>query len=352
MSVFFGNVFVTVLLALIPTAAVGTRADCSATFRSNEAINSSVVYARGLLHELGGDALVTSAPDRVAVMILFSQGFGSHLNDRLRLLRCSLRKLQLNMPNTPKDVYVWVPPETVAQSPEWMTENARTFAMGIHPASWQFPCGLEHDSKWTARRNFNLEYYKMGRWRLAFSMDFVKEMGYKYMLQYDDDAMLNGMIDQNLVAEFKSKNFDMGVFSDSIGEVNHIALGLPELTKFWLTLRKFTPVGALLDHVAGHTVQAFSSDSWDRMYHPGYFVFIKVDFWFSEPVQDYLLFVYRSARDIESRWQEQLIQNMIRLVFIPKVRLWVMALIDIGHDRHRKGNFEAWCVKAGINTTV
>ena len=54
------------------------------------------------------------------------------------------------------------------------------------------------------------------------------------------------------------------------------------------------------------------------------------------------------GRDIEGRWQEQAVMNMIRLIFIPYKQLWVMNDIDIGHDRHTKSNFENWCIKSGI----
>jgi hypothetical protein len=38
----------------------------------------------------------------------------------------------------------------------------------------------------------------------------------------------------------------------------------------------------------------------------------------------------------------------MRLVFIPEERLLVMNDVDIGHDRHKKENFQAWCVKTGL----
>lgn len=321
---------------------------CTKTLYSETALNASLAMASNHLRINDGASFRAGLGDRLAVIILFSQGFGHH--ERLRLLRCCLRKLTTNLPATPKDVYVWVPEDSVSNAPTWLSENPRTFVLGMHPSSWAFPCDLDEDTKWVARRNFNLDYYKIGRWRMVYSMEFVKQMGYKYMLQIDDDAILNGMVEGNVLEDFKIKNFDMGVFSDSIGEVSHIALGLPELTKFWLALRKFTPVGTLLEHVKGKSLEAFSSETWDRMYHPAYFLILKVDFWFSPPVQDYLMAIYRSGRDIESRWLEQMVQNMIRLVFVPKDKLWVMAQVDVGHDRHRKGNFQAWC--GALNTTV
>jgi hypothetical protein len=104
----------------------------------------------------------------------------------------------------------------------------------------------------------------------------------------------------------------------------------------------------LFKHMKPPDLNGLTSDGWDRLYHPGYFVIISVDFWFHPDVQDYLLTILRSGKDIEGRWQEQAVQNMMRLVFIPENQLLVMYDIDIGHDRHKRANFEEWCVKTGL----
>jgi hypothetical protein len=49
-------------------------------------------------------------------------------------------------------------------------------------------------------------------------------------------------------------------------------------------------------------MNGLSSDGWDRLYHPGYFVIINLDFWFQLEVQDFLTTVMRSGRDIEGRY--------------------------------------------------
>jgi hypothetical protein len=60
----------------------------------------------------------------------------------------------------------------------------------------------------------------------------------------------------------------------------------------------------------------------------GHFVIISIDFWFHPDVQ-------RSSKDIERRWQEQTVQNMVRLIFIPENQLLVMNDLDIGQSRQR-----------------
>lgn len=106
-----------------------------------------------------------------------------------------------------------------------------------------------------------------------------------------------------------------------------------------------------MKHLQPRNINGLSSDGWDRMYHPGYFIIFHIDFWYQNEVQDYLLTIFKSGRDIEGRWQEQAVMNMIRLVFIPYKQLWVMNDIDIGHDRHTKSNFDNWCIKSGILTS-
>jgi hypothetical protein len=46
--------------------------------------------------------------------------------------------------------------------------------------------------------------------------------------------------------------------------------------------------------------------------------------------------------------QEQAVMNIMRLVFIPEPNLWIMKDVDIGHDRHNRKHFVAWCVNSGV----
>lgn len=299
-----------------------------------------------------------SVSERLAVMMIFGHGFlPSSSSDRVPFLQCALRKLYLNMlPKTPIDIFIWVPETSMTHIPQWIkneTAFPRTVVMPIINKTWLVPCGLRDDSQWPLRKHFNVEYHVMGRWRLTFAFDFVKAMGYKYYLQYDDDAMLNNPLDFNIVSKFRNASYKMGVFSDSIGEVAHVAIGLAELTRYWLTINHYVPPGTLFNHLTPKSMEGLYSNpgsrgGWDRNYHPGYFVITSIDFWYEDLVQDYLTMIMKLGRDVEGRWQEQLVQNMIRLVFVPPERLWVMNEVDIGHDRHKRANFENWCIKSGV----
>jgi len=235
--------------------------------------------------------------------------------------------------------------------PSWIQNKTAypvTYVLPIVNSTWLVPCGLRDDSQWPLRKHFNVEYHVMGRWRLTFSFDFVKAMGYKYYLQFDDDAMLNNYLDFNIVERFTNSSLMMGVFSDSIGEVAHVASGIAELTRYWLTISKYVPEGLIFEHVTPKSIEGLHSQTgsqrgWDRYYHPAYFFVVSIDFWYSSLVQDYLATILKTGRDVEGRWLEQLVQNMIRLIFVPAHKLWVMNEVDIGHDRHKRQNFIAWC---------
>jgi hypothetical protein len=216
----------------------------------------------------------TSVPieGRLAIMILFSGGFDPN-SKQIPFLKCALNKLKANlMPSTTADVFIWVPEGSEQiNRPEWLNEKEypRVHVIGMPKITWEIPCGLIPDEQFAMRDHFTLDYYRMGRWRLTFSMDFVKEMGYKYKLQFDDDAMLQNQQNYDIVA--KMKDFDMGVFSDHIGEPVHVVAGLPELTKYWLYVNHYNPKGALMDHInpKDDKFTGLTTEGWDRMYHPG-----------------------------------------------------------------------------------
>lgn len=253
-------------------------------------------------------------------------------------------------PQSELDIFVWVPQASIEFVPAWLKnaiEYPRTDVMPIINTTWMVPCGIRDERLWPLRKHFNVDYHIMGRWRITTGFDLLYKMGYKFYMQLDDDAMLNNKIDFNLVQKFREKQYQMGVFSDYIGEVPQVTNGLAKLTRYWLTITIYNPTGPLFDHVSPKFLDGVTK-GWDRYYHPTYFLITSIDFWFSDIVQDFLTTVLQSGQDVEGRWGDQVTQNMMRIVFIPKEKVWVMNEMDIGHDRHKKANFENWCTKPGI----
>jgi hypothetical protein len=326
--------------------------DCAMNPRNPVPVKEAATKAKEVLAEQPSSVPIG---ERLAVMILFSRGFSSanQKSSRLEFLHCALLKLQKYlMSQTNADVYIWALNSTSnpISIPTWFNAKdfPRTFIMELPSEAWKIPCGLSSEKNWVVRKHFDIDYYLMGRWRLTFSLDFAKEMGYEYHLQFDDDSMINTMIPYNIIAKFQESKYNMGVFSDLIGEVSHVTLGLPELSYYWLKVNHFTPKGQIVANLRNKDLNSLNSDNWNRMYHPGYFMIFRVSFWFSWEVQDYLTTILRSGRDIEGRWQEQAVMNMIRLLFVGEKELWVMNEVDIGHDRHKRANFENWCIKQGF----
>lgn len=331
-------------------------ANCIANPRDQSPVQRAVKQAQSFLQQNPSPVPIA---DRIAVMILFSRGLqkNGQSSSRVEYLRCALLKLQNHlMVNSTADVYIWTLNSTdnPVVRPSWLTEKdfPRVHLIELPEDAWRIPCDLIPSDQWAARKHFDIDYYLMGRWRLTFSFDFAKAMGYEFHLQYDDDAMLNSPIPYNITAKFNENNAKIGFFSDIIGEVPHLVLGLPEITQYWLRINRYQPKGSIFQHLKKHSlgenIQAISSDTWDRLYHPGYFILIRVSFWYTPEVQDYLRTIMKLGRDVEGRWQEQAVMNMISLIFLPEKEVWVMQEVDIGHDRHKRANFENWCVKTGL----
>jgi hypothetical protein len=327
---------------------------CNPFHHNTKEVSDSVAIAKKSLERFSQDVPIQG---RIAVMILFSKGFSSssHMANRLEYLRCALLKLQRNvMQKTTMDVFIWGlnTTEHSLTIPNWFTEKdfPRMHIIPLPETVWRIPCGLIEERHWTLRKHFDVDYYLMGRWRLTFSLDFVKEMGYEYHVQFDDDAMINEALPFDITAKLEEKKFNVALFSDVIYEIPAATLGLSELTAYWLKINHYTPRGPIFRHTNPHDIHGLTSDGYDRAYSPGYFMLFRVSWWFSPHVQDYLNMILRSGRDVEGRWQEQAVINMMIYIFVTEEERWVIKELDIGHDRHKRANFDNWCVKTGLIT--
>lgn len=328
--------------------------DCNPHFHNPEAVERTVVKAKELLERFPTEVALK---DRLAVMVLFSRGFGLQSgagSNRLNFLNCALKQFLTRVAKTtPVDIYIWVlegeSPSQPIEVPDWLnaTSFPRVNVIPIPRETWRVPCGLMHDSKWNLRKHFPVDYYLMGRWRLTFSFDFAKAMGYEYHMQFDDDAVALSDVPFNIVEKMRTESHSMAVTSDWIRENQHVILGLPELSSFWLRMNKVQPVGDLYEHCNPKSIDGLTTQGWDAGYHPGFWLITKVSWWFSEQPQSYLETILRSGKDVEGRWQEQAVMNIMKSIFIPTSQVLVMHKPDIGHDRHRRDNFINWCEKQG-----
>jgi hypothetical protein len=319
--------------------------NCTKKLHDYDAVRASAAKAKVLLQN-HPDPKNVPFKQRMLFMILFSKGFNNN-DDKVMYLKCALTKLKLYMmPTNTIDIFVWVlrQPGQELNVPDWVATIPRVNIMEIEPSTWQVPCGLLHDSHWAVRHRFSVDYYLMGRWRLTFSFDFAKEMGYAYHMQYDEDSIINAKVPYDLGRGLTRGQYSMAVFSPPVDEIPDVVAGLPELTRYWLTVNNRTVPGPLFKHMVPHNLDGLTTHGWDKLHYRGYALATNVDFWFQADVQDYLTTVLKLGRDIEGRWQEQAVMNMIRLVFIPEGRLIHVRFMDIGHDRGNKLAFYGWCV--------
>lgn len=145
-----------------------------------------------------------------------------------------------------------------------------------------------------------------------------RSMGYRYYLQADHDVQLSQHLPYNLLELMATNGHQMAGSSELVHDYQEVLDGLAELTRFWLQISKFTPVSSFYRHFNSNenSFRNLDSENWDREISPGYFQVVDLRLWFSESVQDFLRTVLRSGRDIEGRWSEQGVFNMVRQLFV------------------------------------
>ena len=118
-----------------------------------------------------------------------------------RYLNCSILAHQKFLNSTPLDFIVFTPNSTLARDgfpPFWL----RAPNIKIIPAELPW-LDVEVGS-----RNVN-KYMQMGQWRLVNQFRAVRDLGYRFMLQSDDDALPFDFIDENIV-EVMRRGHHMG----------------------------------------------------------------------------------------------------------------------------------------------
>ncbi len=196
-----------------------------------EADLNSVVYnvQRALGSERAGNTFNT-----LPIMILFGFSLEMPITHqvyrRLAYLHCCLSKLYEHIGmTTPIDVYLWFQESSIPYIPQWITNLfPHVIIVEIPKSSWTLPLDSGDPIKWNYGTLFNDDYYLMGRWRLTFATSFTRAMGYKYILQIDDDTFFMDNIQFNIVEHFRNNNIVWGVRNRYFHEVLDITRGLPE----------------------------------------------------------------------------------------------------------------------------
>jgi hypothetical protein len=194
--------------------------------------------------------------------------------------------------------------------------------MPIDEQSWLLPEGLSDMEQWTYGSIFSLNYHLMGRWRMTFAFDFVRAMGYEYMLQIDDDTFVIQPINFNIVQDFRNRRIAYAFRNRIIQEEAVVVLGLPELVKYWMVTRNYlAPAGPLFENMYSGDMNGLHGEGWNRHIASASFMLFDVSFWFEPAVQNFLSLVYSTGGDLMQRWLEQEVINMLHLLFLPEERV-------------------------------
>ncbi len=255
---------------------------------------------------------ILSTTGRLAIMISFSHSIVHPLTEailwHIHHLHCSLRKLYDHLgDHTPIDVFLWISRDEASILPRWLFEEfPSVIILPIPASSWTIPKDLDSFDTWKHRHQFSADYHLNARWRLTFAMDFVYEMKYSYVLFADDDLFMMDSIDFNIIESFTENQIFMAVRERYVIEMSPYILGLPEFTRYWMTIRNYTtPVGDLFNHITPPSLDGLTTAGWDKIVYPGCFFMINVEFYFSPLVSDYRKHIIRSGSDMELRWTEQ-----------------------------------------------
>ena len=307
-------------------------------------LDESVQMAQKMLSERNG---IITTKNRLVAMILFAH---KEPKPKQSLLRCSLELLAKNVMANSKatgtqhgtqlDIFVWVPKSF--STPRWLENMTNVYVMNIPEEAWTIPKGLPPFSSWVMSYRFPLEYFKMGRWRLTFSFKFVSAMGYRYMLQIDDDTFVMSPVNYNIIETLtkgnNSNSFLFAAWDRYDGETRQVWVELPEFVAAWVKKRSYQKkiCGPLLEHFENkvESLAGITTIGWDKQIIRGNFNIWDMDFINSEIVQEFLQDILATGKDITQRWQEQAVYNMIRLLFVPDSRVFFFKDVKIEHKLH------------------
>lgn len=157
----------------------------------------------------------------------------------------------------------------------------------------------------------------MGAWRLTVQLETLREMGYRYVLQTDDDALTKSPLEGNLVDMMKDKY--MGGYCRECGvESPGIAQGTAELMRFYIKAYDYTPEGPVFEHCNPPNITGLASGAGYTAWSlAGNWNIIDLDFWFGRlEVRRLLRLVHASGLVWLRRWNELSPQTMVAELFV------------------------------------
>lgn len=290
---------------------------------------------KGIQIRLSKELIPTS--QKVAAIVVFSFPlFANGTHPRLPALRCSLHKLYINVAQyTPMDLYLFMNDTTIQYVPSWIYDVfPGVTVVSIDRESWQIPAELSPTSEWMYGKAFKEGYHLMGRWRLTYAPAFARSLGYRYMLFADDDALVVQPIDQNLVELCDTHKVALVHRNKVLLDIPAAITGIAELARYWMVTRNVSePFGPLFEHLTPPNMEGLTTAGWDKHTFQSAFMVLNLDFWYEEPVQDFLDLVLSTGGDLMQRWLEQGVMNLVKLMFLTVEQVLLLPQTAVLHDK-------------------
>ena len=193
---------------------------------------------------------------------------------------------------------------------------------------------LEHpeDLGWVTPRNvrdrtlwldeWSEDVRRMGHWRLTSQFQLARDLGYKYLLQVDDDSEFPSLVRENLFDTMRRDHLKIagrGILPDEY----FVARGLPELARYFLVTEQIEPSPSLFKHCDPPSMDGLFSSvdgednaGWDRTSFYGNFVIYSLDFVYEPIVQRFINLVLQTGAHFRFRWNEQATLGMVWHMFV------------------------------------
>lgn len=187
---------------------------------------------------------------------------------------------------------------------------------------WVTPRNVRDRALWLDE--WSEDVRRMGHWRLMSQFQLARDLGYKYLLQVDDDSEFPSLIQENLFKTMRRDQLKIagrGILPDEY----FVTRGLPELARYFLVTEQVEPSPLLFKHCAPPSLDGLFSSvdgandaGWDRTSFYGNFVIYSIDF-INEPlVQRFINLVLQTGAHFRFRWNEQATLGMVWHMFVRK----------------------------------
>jgi hypothetical protein len=248
---------------------------------------------------------------------------------------CAIKNLEeMLFRSTPTDVFVFFPrPKNRIDA----YRRCGDYALKL-PNVWFLDVEEWHtdinQSLWGKENSYPEDYRLMGEWRLAVQFKFLRKLGYKYALQFDDDSRLLEPLKVNLVHVMSKGGYHWGA-KKILHDVDWACKGIAELTRYFIVAEDLVPE-QLYEHCNPKNISGLYTGGWDRTIMYGNFIIVSLDFWFEPLHQRFVNLVLASRGVIRFRWVDQPVLAMMWQMFSGRDKM----IIIEGQYSH-KG--QLWC---------